>query len=70
MATLEAPPTATEKTDVAPLMISVVKTLEAPLTATEKTDVAPLMTSVVKVDRPAPKPVVVVAVLYCVNLFV
>ena len=67
--TLDAPLTATEKTDVAPLMISVVKTLDAPLTATEKTDVAPLTTSVVKVDSAAPSPVVVVAVLRLVKFF-
>ena len=69
MPTLDAPLTATEKTDVAPFMISVVKTLDAPLTATENTDVAPLMTSVVKVDNSAPKPVVVVAVLSRFRLF-
>jgi len=44
-------------------------TLDAPLTATEKTDVAPLTTFVVKVDSTAPRPVVVVAVLFLVNMF-
>jgi len=50
LATLDPPVTATLKTDVAPLITSVVSTLEAalttldpPLTATLKTEVAPLL---------------------------